>query len=228
MVVELRGVSKVYVRRGGGRVQALRGASLHVGAGELVVLAGPSGAGKSTLLRLLTGEERPTEGRVRMDGEDIGTLRRGRLARLRRQMGVVPQEPRLVADRSALGNVTLVLRALGMAAAEARARSLEALRDAGLAACATAFPGELAAGERRRLVLARAVAPAPRLLLADEPTAMLDEVATREVAELLRAVQAGGTTVVVATRDPALAAALKARVLSVEGGRVSEGPHGAA
>lgn len=226
-MIEIRGVSKAYGRRGGGGVKALRDASVQVGAGELVVLVGPSGAGKSTLLRLVTGEERPTGGSVLVDGEDVGALRRGRLARLRRQMGVVPQEPRFADDRTALGNVTLVLRALGMPTAEARARGLEALRDVGLAARATAFPHELAAGERRRLALARAVAPVPRLLLADEPTAMLDEVAAREVAELLRAVQAGGATVVVATRDPAFAAALKARVLTVEGGRVSEAPHGA-
>lgn len=222
-MVELHGVVKTYARATGGRVAALEGLDLGVPAGELVVVVGGNAAGKSTLLRLVTGEERPTRGTVLVDGVEVATLRPARLARLRRRLGIVPQVPRLVPDRTALGNLTWVLRALGASRRVARVRALEALAEAGLTAARNALPGELAEGERRRLVVARALAPGPRLLVADEPAAMLDAEGVAAVAALVRGAHARGTTCLVATRSRDLAQALGGRVVQLAQGRLTPG-----
>ncbi|MGH7320319.1 MAG: cell division ATP-binding protein FtsE [Candidatus Rokuibacteriota bacterium] len=226
-MVEFRGVSKAYARVAGGRVHALADASFRIGQGELAILCGPMGAGKSTLLRLISGEERPSQGTVLVDGTDLGTLGRRGLARLRRRLAVIPQEPRLVAERTAFGNVAFVLQALGLPRAEARARALAALRQVGLAAKGNALPAELAWSERQRLSIARALAVAPRLLLADEPFAVVDDAVTGEMVELFRAMNKEGTTVVLATRVARLARDLRARAFMLDGGRVrvDEPPH---
>jgi cell division transport system ATP-binding protein len=223
-MVELRAVFKHFAPRGGGRViQVLSDVSFQVAPGEAVVVTGPGGAGKSTLLRLLTGEERATRGTVLVDGQDVGRLAPAALARLRRQLGVAAQEPRLIADRTALDNVAVVLRALGASRREARARALAALREAGLATRAGARPLELAAGERRRLCLARALAGEPRLVLADEPIGGLDDTARHEVTEWLRGLRARGIALIAATQAPGLAEALKGRALLLQNGRLAAG-----
>jgi cell division transport system ATP-binding protein len=228
LIIELRAVSKVYAPRRGGRpIQALTAVSLEVKAGELVVLTGPSGAGKSTVLRLLTGEERPTEGAVVVDGEEPGRLGPRALARLRRRLGVVPQEARLLDDRTAVENVALVVRALGGSRRAARTRAVALLRETGLAGRASAFPAELAAGERQRLLVARALASDPRLLLADEPLGTAagtpDGSGGDGIVGLLRQIQARGVTVVVASQAPSMATALGGRVLRLEAGRLVNG-----
>jgi ABC-type ATPase involved in cell division len=225
-MLELRAVSKVYRPRSGGRaVQALADVTFQVAPGEIVALVGPAGAGKSTVLRLLWGEERPSGGSVRVDDEDVGGLGRRGIARLRRRLGVVPEPPGLWTEHSAVGQITVVLRALGFSRRDARSRALAALRDAGLAARAGARPDELAAGERQRLALARALASDPAVLLADEPILgpgeALDSPAARETIALLRAVHLRGATVLVATQAAALAEALKARPLLLDGGRLA-------
>jgi cell division transport system ATP-binding protein len=219
-MVEFRGVSKVYARAAGGRVEALAEVAFEVKPGELAVVLGPSGAGKSTLLRLVTGEERPTRGAVLVEGLEVAALGRGGLARLRRRLGVVPQAARLLADRTALGNVTFVLRALGAGSGAARVRALHALAEAGLTPVRNALPSELAESERRRLAVARALASAPRLLVVDEPTAMLDAEGAAAVAALLRAAHARGTTCLVATQSGELARALEGRTLRLAAGRL--------
>ena len=219
-MLELRGVSKVYGRAAGGRVEALVDLSFEVKPTELAVLVGPGGAGKSTLLRLITGDERPTRGAVLVDGTEVGALGARGLARLRRDLGVQAQEGCLLADRTALGNLTFVLRALGASRTEARERALAALIEVGLGAVRNALPHELAAGERRRVVLARALATRPRLLIADEPTAMLDPTASAAVVTLLRSLPSQGTTCVVATQAAELARALEGRVLRLDAGRL--------
>jgi cell division transport system ATP-binding protein len=219
-MLELRGVSKVYGRATGGRVEALVDLSFEVKPAELAVLVGPVGAGKSTLLRLITGEERPTRGAVLVDGTEVGALGARGLARLRRDLGVLAQEGRLLADRTALGNLTFVLRALGIRRSEARERALAALVEVGLGPARNALPDELAVGERRRVLLARALATRPRLLLADEPTAMLDPGAAATVVTVLRNLALRGITCLVATHAPELARALDGRILRLAGGRL--------
>lgn len=218
--VEFRGVSKVYGRAAGGRVDALVDATFQVGAGETAVVSGPSGAGKSTLLRLVYGEERATRGSVLVDGVDIATLDRAGLARLRRRLGVVPEDGRLLADRTVFGNVAFVLRALGVPRAEVRPHAIEALREAGLSQKLNALPPELAHGERWRLLLARALAPTPGLLLVDEPPDTRVDAGGEEILGLLRAARGRGLTVLLTARSPELAPRLDARSLRLDGGRL--------
>jgi ABC-type ATPase involved in cell division len=224
-MLELRGVSKVYGRAAGGRVEALVDLSFEVKPTELAVLVGPVGAGKSTLLRLITGEERPTRGTVLVDGTEVSALGARGLARLRRDLGILAQDGQLLADRTALGNLTVVLRALGAGRSEARERALAGLVEVGLGPARNALPHELAAGERRRVLLARALATRPRLLLADEPTAMLDPEMAATVATLLRSLALRGTTCLIATQAPECARALEGRVLRLEAGRLRPEGH---
>lgn len=219
-MLEFRGVFKVYGRAGGRRVEVLVDLSFEVKAAELAVVVGPSGAGKSTLLRLVTGEERPTRGAVLVDGVEVGTLRRGGLARLRRGLGVAPQGGGLLADRTALGNLTFVLGALGVGSVEARERALGVLAEVGLGPARNALPHELADGEGRRLALARALVTRPRLLLVDEPTAGLDPNQTATVVGLLRGVSARGMTCLVTTQTAELGGALEGRTLQLAAGRL--------
>jgi cell division transport system ATP-binding protein len=219
-MLEFRGVSKVYGRAAGGRVEALVDVSFEVKPAELAVLVGPGGSGKSTLLRLVTGEERPTRGSVLVDGVEVGALGGRGLARLRRGLGVLAEDGVLLPDRTALGNVTLILRALGAGRAAARERALAALVEVGLGSARNALPQELAAGERRRVLLARSLAPRPRLLLADEPTAQLDATDAGLVVALLRSLPGRGTTCLVATQEADMARALESRVLTLAAGRL--------
>ena len=219
-MLEFRGVSKVYGRAAGGRVEALADLSFEVKPTELAVLVGPVGAGKSTLLRLITGEERPTRGAVLVDGTEVGALGTRGLARLRRDLGVLAQDGCLLSDRTALGNLTFVLRALGAGRTAARERALAALIEVGLGAGRNALPPELAAGERRLVLLARALVTRPRLLLADEPTAMLDPAAAATVVRLLRSLPLRGTTCLVVTQATELARALEGRLLRLAAGRL--------
>src|SRR5262249_30050701 len=236
LIIELRAVSKLYAPRAGGRaVQALTDVSFQVAPGDLVVLAGPPGAGKSTGRRLLAGEERPTQGAVIVHDEDVGGLGRRGVARLRRRLGLMPQDGRLLAERTALDNVAVVLRALGASRRAARARAQALLREVGLGGAPPAGPAELAAGERQRLLLARALAGEPAVLLADEPLVAvggaLDGPAADGVVALLRAIRSRGVTVLVASQAVGLAAALGGRSLRIEGGRLAhdanEPAHGA-
>jgi ABC-type ATPase involved in cell division len=219
-MLELRGVTKIYGRAAGQRVEALVDLSLALKPGELVVVVGPSGAGKSTLLRLVAGQERPTRGAVLVDGVDVGRLGRGGLARLRRRLGLALEDARLLPDRTALGNVAFVLAALGAGRREARQRALGVLTEAGLAPARNALPHQLAEGERRRLVLARALATRPELLLADEPTAALGPAEAAPAVALLQAARARGTTCLLAARTPEVARALAGRVLPLAAGRL--------
>lgn len=207
-------VTKRY--RGG--TEALKEVSCSIEAGELVVLTGPSGAGKTTLLKLIAAIERPTQGSVLVHGQNVGKLTRGAVPYLRRNIGMVFQEGRLLFDRNVFENVILPLRIIGMAHKEAAKRVRAALDKVGLLAKEKAQPITLSGGEQQRLAIARAIVNRPAILIADEPTGNLDPEYAEQLVEMFAAFNQVGVTIVIATHDPHLAARVTSRVLHLRGG----------
>jgi len=224
VAVELRDVSVSYA----GGVQALSGVTLTLDQGDFMFLVGPTGHGKSTLLRLLYREEVPTTGQVLVSGWDVPRLSQARLPYLRRRIGVVFQDFRLLPQRTAAENIEFVLRATGAPCDSIEKCVRHALAQVGLEDRAGDFPGQLAAGEQQRLAIARALAPGPSLILADEPTGNLDPLASANVVQLLLEANKNGTTTIVATHDPAIVNSARRRVVALSQGRVvSDTPEGA-
>jgi cell division transport system ATP-binding protein len=180
---------------------ALKNISLHIAKGEFVFLTGHSGAGKSTVLKLLYAELRPTSGNIRVSGFSIGELAQDDVPRLRRRLGIVFQDFRLLEDRTAEENVAFALEVTGARPDMIAPKVMRVLTQVGLAAKAQAYPQELSGGEQQRVAIARALVNDPTILVADEPTGNLDERATRGVFQLIRDINAGGTAVVMATHD---------------------------
>ena len=218
-MIELHRVGKVYAV-GPVKVPALSDISFRVGKGEFVVLTGPSGAGKTTLLRLLYRADRPTEGEIEVLGRSLGTLAPGQVPALRRSIGVVFQDAKLLPGRTVYENIAFVLRVLGTPRREITARAFNALRMVGLTARAQAYPAQLSQGEAQRAALARAIVRKPPLLLADEPTGNLDDDMAAEILGVMKDVWTAGTTVVLATHQGGLAGGLGRRTLRLEGGRL--------
>jgi cell division transport system ATP-binding protein len=216
-MIRLAGVSKVF-GEGPGRVPALSDISFTVDKGEFAVLSGASGAGKTTLLRLLYRDERPTEGEIEVAGFDVLALRRREIPQLRRSIGIVFQDARLLAGRTVFENVAFVLRVLGTPRREITPRAFAALKAVGLSARAQAHPHQLSHGEAQRASLARAIVKSPALLLADEPTGNLDEDMAGEILDLIKDIWSRGTTVLFATHQAKMVAVLKRRTLRLEGG----------
>ncbi|HSC58149.1 MAG TPA: cell division ATP-binding protein FtsE [Gemmatimonadales bacterium] len=198
----------------------LRDVSLRVHKGEFVFLTGHSGAGKSTILKLMFAEQRPTEGEVRVSGFNIGALSRGDVPKLRRRLGVVFQDFRLLEDRTAHENVAFALEVTGAKRDTIPGRVMRVLTQVGLAAKGQAYPRELSGGEQQRVAIARAIVNDPVALIADEPTGNLDERATRGVFQLLRDINAGGTCVVMATHDLDLVKSAPYRTIEMREGMV--------
>ncbi len=218
-MIELHRVSKVY-SVGPVKVPALTDVSFRVAKGEFVVLTGASGAGKTTLMRLLYRDDLPSEGEVEVLGWDVGSLRRTQIAGLRRSIGVVFQDAKLLPARTVYENVAFVLRVLGTPRREITQRVFDALRQVGISARAQAYPAQLSQGEAQRASLARAIVRKPPLLLADEPTGNLDDAMEGEIIEVLRDIWGGGTTLVLATHQARLVQALRRRTITLEHGRV--------
>jgi len=204
-----------------GRV-ALRDVSFHVAPGEFVLLTGPTGAGKSTLLRILFGEERPTSGSGVVNGRNLERLDQASLAALRRELGLVFQDPRLIDRLSVLDNVALAAEIAGQGRAAALRRALHLNEKIGLAEYRHAPPTVLSAGQRQKVALARALVNRPVLLLADEPTGNLDPDATAEIIALLEEICRDGTTVLIATHDQDALDLLRCRTLILHEGRLIE------
>jgi cell division transport system ATP-binding protein len=192
--------------------------NLDVQKGEFVFLTGPSGAGKSTLLKLMFVAERPSRGQVLIAGRNVARLREGGIPYLRRNIGVVFQDFKLLPTRTVAENVGFTLDVLGTAREVVRGRSLKALKSVGLEHKADVLPPKLSGGEQQRVVIARALVNDPTILLADEPTGNLDPRLTVEIMDLLCDVNARGTTVVVATHDASLIERYQKRTLRLERG----------
>jgi cell division transport system ATP-binding protein len=219
-MIQLFHVSKEYP----GEPPALSDVTLHVTKGEFVFLTGPSGAGKSTLLKLVFCAEAPTSGQLLLFGRNVARVSSGEIPWVRRHIGVVFQDFKLLPERTIGENVALPLEVRSLPRREIRRKVQGLLRSVGLEHRAEKFPPSLSGGEQQRVAVARALAADPALLLADEPTGNLDADRTLEVMELLAAANARGTTVVIATHDRSLLQRYTRRVVALERGRlVSDG-----
>jgi len=196
-VIKLINVYKEYPRSG----LALKNVTFHLKKGEFAFLTGPSGAGKSTVLRLVHMAERPTDGEVRVSGFSSERIRRRDIPKLRRRVGMVFQNFRLLRDRTAAENLAFALEVTGTRSSEIKSKVQRLLAQVGLAARAGAYPDELSGGEQQRVAMARAVIHDPVVLLADEPMGNLDERAARGIFELTREINSSGTAVLLATHD---------------------------
>jgi cell division transport system ATP-binding protein len=219
-MIRLSGVTKRYEAGGHGRA-ALEDVSLHLGKGEFAFLTGRSGAGKSTLLRLLFCAETATSGEVLVFGQDVSRIRPSRVPYVRRNLGVVFQDFKLLPARTVAENVAFPLEVRGIPPREVRRRVLAMLRSLGLEEKEAKLPPALSGGEQQRVAIARALVTDPAILLADEPTGNLDPERTVEVMDLVHAANARGTTVLVATHDRSLLDRYRKRVVALEDGRIA-------
>ncbi|MCE5195668.1 MAG: cell division ATP-binding protein FtsE [Negativicutes bacterium] len=208
-------VSKIY----NNRVQALDNVSFSIEKGEFVYLVGPSGAGKSTILRLMTAEERPTAGKITLDNQIINRLRRNRVAALRRRLGVVFQDYRLLPQKTVYENVAFAMQVVESSNREIHNRVPLLLELVGLSTRSKSFPDQLSGGEKQRVAIARALANDPGILICDEPTGNLDPATSWEIMRLLSLVNERGMTVIMATHDKEMVNRMKHRVIVMEGGK---------
>ncbi len=215
-MVDFKGVIKEY----DGQHRGLNGVSVSIGTGEFVFLVGPSGSGKSTFIRLCIRELRPTSGSVSIGGRDLGELRKNKVPYLRRAIGCVFQDFRLLSDRTALENVAYALQVTGHSKQEVRRRVPEMLALVGLDGKGDRLPREMSGGEQQRVSIARALVNHPRLLIADEPTGNLDPETSMGIMELLLRINRTGTTVLVATHDMHTVDRMQMRVIRLDEGRI--------
>lgn len=221
-MIQLFHVSKAY-----GRCQALHDVNLEVAKGDFVLLMGSSGAGKSTLLKLMFAGEQPDEGQILVQGQNIAKLSERQIPQLRRRMGIVFQDFRLLTKRTVFDNVALPLMVSGASSPDIRRKVSEALRAVGVEHKREHLPTSLSAGEQQRVSIARAIVNSPIILLADEPTGNLDPQLTSEIVDLFKTINARGTTVVVATHDPQVMRQVNRRVITLRHGHVQADQHGA-
>jgi cell division transport system ATP-binding protein len=217
-MIEVHSLSKSY--RAG--VHALADVSFAVEKGEFAFLTGPSGAGKSTLLRLLLRADRPTSGDIIVNGRNLARMSPSQVQAYRRTVGTVFQDFKLIARKTVYDNIVLLPRLMGVSESELKRRALQALSEVGLSGRHKDLPLTLSGGEQQRVAIARALVNEPTLILADEPTGNLDPILSLEVMSLFRAINARGTTVLVATHDRALIRHLGKRVITLEHGHVTE------
>jgi cell division transport system ATP-binding protein len=217
-MIEFQHVFKSY---GQGR-SILADISFKVSAGEFVYVAGPSGAGKSTLLKLIGGLEPPSRGSIQVNGQRLENLSARARPYLRRAVGVILQDTRLLYDRSVIDNVLLPLAVTGLAADVSRARARAALEKVGLSAKESASPIELSGGEQQRLAIARAIVNRPAILIADEPTASLDRETARRIMSVFKDFNRVGVTTVIASHDDELMAEYATRAFKIDPGRFAD------
>lgn len=214
-MIQLRSITKKYKNN-----YALKNVNLDILSGEFVFITGASGAGKSTLMKLLYKEEIPSSGTVMIGGINIANLPSDKVPNLRRCMGIVFQDYKLLQNQSVYDNVAYVIRTLGISTKEINARVLGALKVVGLSDKIKAKPTELSGGEQQRVSIARAIVNGPPLLIADEPTGNLDPKNSMEVMQILDQINQRGITVIVSTHDSAMVDYFRKRVITLENGEV--------
>lgn len=215
-MLEMRHAGKVYP---GGAV-ALEDINVHICPGEFVFLVGPSGAGKSTFIRLISREIEPTSGQILVDGVDVMKLKRGDIPYLRRQLGIVFQDFRLLNDRTAYENVAFAMQVIEAPGHKIRQRVNEVLDLVGLKGRGNNYPGEMSGGEQQRVAIARAIVNDPLLVIADEPTGNLDPETSKEIMEIFSEINSRGTTIIMATHDKTMVDYMQKRVIALENGRL--------
>jgi len=216
-MIEFNDISVAYP----GGIQALHDLDLRIDDGEFVFIVGPSGTGKSTILKLIYREESPTTGKVLVNGMDVSKLRGGAVPRLRRNIGVVFQDFRLLPQKTAAENVAFALYVTGTPRKIIRNRVAEVLDLVGMLDRANAYPDQLSGGEQQRVSIARALADNPPIFLADEPTGNLDPDTSWDIIQLLNRINAAGTTVVVASHDQNIVDRSEKRVVALDKGTVA-------
>lgn len=216
-MIECENVTKIYKR---GAKPALDHVSLRVARGEFAFLVGPSGSGKSTFLSLLLREQQPTSGTVRVMGRDIANLSRWKIPQLRRQIGVVFQDFRLLESKNVFANVALALQVTGHSRRDIASRVPQMLQLVGLEGKEKRMPYELSGGEQQRVAIARAMVGQPQILLADEPTGNLDPSTSFEIMGVLDRINREGTTVLMATHDDEIVDQLRRRVIELVDGKL--------
>ena len=223
-MVEMRNVRKIY---DSSNTVALDGLDFSVEDGEFVFLVGSSGSGKSTIIKLITGEIRPTSGKIIVNDYDMAKIRRGKLPKMRRTLGVIFQDFRLIDNMTVYDNVAFAMRVVGARNRDIRKRVPYVLDLVGLDGRERRLPNELSGGEQQRVAIARALVNNPRMIVADEPTGNLDPVRSLELMLLFEKINDMGTTVLVVTHEKELVNAFSKRVVAIDGGQViSDGMDG--
>ena len=223
-MVQMNNVTMVY---GNSDVAALDGVSLSISEGEFAFLVGPSGSGKTTIIKLLTGEIRPTEGEITVNGFNMGEMKRRKMPKMRRTIGVVFHDFRLIENMTVYDNVAFAMRVVGATGKEIKARVPKVLELVGLEGREKRLPTELSGGEQQRVAIARALVNNPKMIIADEPTGNLDPVRSLELMLLLEKINDMGTTVLVVTHEKELVNAFSKRVIAIDGGHlISDGMDG--
>ena len=215
-MIEFRNVSKVY----NNGTEALHNINLKVEKGEFVFIVGSSGAGKSTFLKLITCEERPNEGQVLIDGQDISHIRKGKIPYVRRKMGLVFQDFRLIDHMTVYDNVAFAMRVVGASPKAIKKRVAYILGLVGLQHKAKHYPTEMSGGERQRVGLARALVNNPSMIIADEPTGNIDPALSYEIVDLLSAINERGTTVLMVTHEHSLVKHFHKRIIQIHSGEI--------
>ena len=223
-MVQMENVTKIYESS---NTLALDNVDLTINEGEFVFLVGPSGSGKTTIMKLITGEVRPTSGKVIVNNFNMTNIRRSKLPRVRRTLGVIFQDYRLIENMTVYDNVAFVMRVVGAPPREIRKRVPYVLELVGLEGREKRMPNELSGGEQQRVAIARALANNPSMIVADEPTGNLDPVRSLELMLLFEKINEMGTTIMVVTHEKELVNAFSKRVITIDGGHViSDGNDG--
>lgn len=222
-MIKLSNVSKIYKPK----TTALKEVSLHIKPGEFVSIVGQSGSGKTTLAKLLFAEERPSEGHVVIGDWDISRIRQSEIPVLRRQIGVVFQDFKLLSQKTVYENISFALEVSGESSRRIKKIIPQVLKIVGLEDKATRYPRQLSGGEQQRVSIARALVHRPKIMIADEPTGNLDTIHSHEIIQLLKKINEFGTTVVLVTHDRDVVNALKKRVITISDGEIiSDVAHG--